>query len=85
MSRISKPKICLVCDAKGWAFDIIAQQIKKELSSLYDIKIAYFDMYTEPENLFSCLEHNKNCDLIHFFWRKSLSRFCKYSNLSKYF
>ena len=72
MSRISKPKICLVCDVKGWAFDIIAQQIKKELSSLYDIKIAYFNMYTEPENLFSCLEHNKNCDLIHFFWRKSL-------------
>ena len=69
---ISKPKISLICDVKGWAFDIIAQQLKKELSQIFDIKIDYFDMYNEPNELFSCLERNKNSDLIHFFWRKSL-------------
>ncbi len=67
-----KPKICLICDVKGWAFDIIAKEIQKELSYKYDIRLDYFDMYSEPENLFNCLERNLDCDLLHIFWRKSL-------------
>ncbi len=72
MTKKTKAKICLVCDAKGWAFDMIAQELKKDLSYKYDIRLDYFDMYTNPEELFDCIERNKDCDLIHFFWRKSL-------------
>lgn len=70
-----KPKICLLADVKGWAFDMIAQKIKKDLSYKYDIKIDYFDMYSNPDGLFECIEKNKDCDLIHVFWRKSLLLF----------
>lgn len=65
-------KICLIVDVKNWAFDMIAQKLKKDLSYKYDIKIDYYDMYKEPDMLFECIERNKECDLIHFFWRKAL-------------
>ena len=68
-------KICLIVDVKGWAFDMIAQKIKKDLSNKYDIRIDYFDMYTEEDMLYECLQRNKDCDLIHFFWRKTLLLF----------
>lgn len=68
-------KICLLCDAKGWAFDMIAQTLKKELYYKYDIRIEYFDMYNNPDMWFECLEKNKDCDLIHVFWRKTLLLF----------
>lgn len=70
-----KPRICLVCDIPNWAFDLIAQNIQKDLAYKYDIKIDYFDMYKEPDMFFECLERNKECDLIHIFWRKSLLLF----------
>mgnify|MGYP003291978665 CR=1 FL=1 len=67
-----KKKVCLVADVPGWAFDMIAQKVKKDLNYKYDIRIDYFDVYTEPENLYECIERNRDCDLIHFFWRKAL-------------
>ena len=67
-----KKRICLVADIPNWAFDMIAQKVKKDLSYKYDIKIDYYDMYSEPESLFECFERNNDCDLIHFFWRKAL-------------
>lgn len=68
-------KLCLLCDAKGWAFDMIAQTLKKELYYKYDIRIDYFDMYNNPDEWFECLEKNRDCDLIHVFWRKTLLLF----------
>ena len=70
-----KPKICLMADVKEWAFDMIAQKIKKDLSYKYSIAIDYYDMYNEPEMLFDYLEKYKDFDLIHLFWRKSLLLF----------
>lgn len=67
-----KPKICLVCDIPNWAFDIIAQKVKKNLKDKYDIKIDYYDMRETPDEFYEFLEKNSDCDLIHFFWRKSL-------------
>ena len=46
-----KKKICLVADVPNWAFDSIAQKVKKELSYKYDFRIDYFNRRTE-EDLF---------------------------------
>ncbi len=70
-----KPKICLVCDVPNWAFDIIARKLKESLSDKYDIKIDYFDIYKTSDEFYDFLEKNKEYDLIHFFWRKSLLLF----------
>lgn len=70
-----KPKICLLCDVEGWAFDSIAKKIQKDLSHKYNIVIDYFNMYEEPDNFYECIERNLDCDLIHVFWRKSLLLF----------
>ena len=65
-------KICLVADMPNWAFDKIAHKIKKELAFKYCIEIDYFNVYTSEENLYDFIERHEDCDLIHFFWRKSL-------------
>ena len=67
-----KPKICLVCDIPNWAFDIIARKVKNNLENKYDIRIDYYDMREKPDEFYEFLEKNDDCDLIHFFWRKSL-------------
>ena len=72
---IKKPKICLLCDAKGWAFDAIAKKVSEDLKDKYDFVIDYFDCYTEPEMFYECLERNSDCDLIHVFWRRTLLLF----------
>ena len=68
-------KICLVCDLKGWAFDIIAHYLKEIFFDKYDIRIKYFNISEDANNFFDLLEENDDCDLIHFFWRKSLLQF----------
>lgn len=67
-----KPKICLVCDIPNWAFDIIAQKVKRNLENKFDIRIDYYDMREKPDEFYEFLEKNDDADLIHFFWRKSL-------------
>ena len=53
-----KPKILLVVDTKGWAFDNIAKEIKKNLSNYNIVKILIL---------------GKKYDLVHFFWRGEIS------------
>ena len=65
-------KICLVCDIPNWAFDIIAQKVKKNLDDKFDITIDYYDMREKPDEFYEFLEKHDDCDLIHFFWRKAL-------------
>lgn len=67
-----KPKICIVADVPNWAFDSIAQKIKKELSYKYDIRITYFNRRTESDYLYEFIERNKDCDLFHFLNRRIL-------------
>lgn len=70
-----KQKICLVCDVPGWAFSNIATEVKNKLDYKYDIRIVYFDESREADNFYELLEANKDCDLIHFFWRRDLFQF----------
>lgn len=65
-------KICIVADVPNWAFDCIAQNIKKELSYKYDIRIEYFNRRTETDNFYQFIERNDDCDLIHFLNRRML-------------
>lgn len=67
-----KYKICIVADVPNWAFDCIAQKIKKELSYKYDIKIEYFDRRKEADNFYEFIEKNDDCNLIHFLNRRML-------------
>lgn len=68
----NKPKILLVCDVPNWAFDKIAQLVKKQLDKKFNIKIEYFNRRTEKDFLFEFIEENKDCDLVHFFNRRIL-------------
>ena len=45
-----KKKLCLVADVPNWAFDKIAQKLKKSLSDKYDITIKYFNRRDEQDN-----------------------------------
>lgn len=67
-----KQKICLVCDIPNWAFDIIAKKVKKSLDNKFDVIIDYYDMREIPDEFYEFLEKHNDCDLLHFFWRKSL-------------
>lgn len=67
-----KKKICIIADVPNWAFDNIAQKLKKELSYKYDISIDYFNRREEADNFFELVERNKDCDLIHFLNRRML-------------
>lgn len=67
-----KPNICIVADIPNWAFDNIAQKLKKELSYKYNIRIVYFDRRKEADCLFELIEGNKDCELIHFLNRRML-------------
>lgn len=67
-----KSKICVVADVPNWAFDSIAQKLKKGLSDKYEIRIAYFNRRTEAEFFYEFIEQNNDCDLIHFLNRRML-------------
>lgn len=67
-----KRKICIVADVPNWAFDKIAQKLKKELSYKYDIRIDYFNRRTEKDFFYEFVERNDDCDLIHFLNRRIL-------------
>ena len=67
-----KKRICIVADVPNWAFDRIAQQLKKDLSYKYDITIDYFDRRKEADCFFELVERVKENDLIHFLNRRML-------------
>ena len=67
-----KQKICVVADVPNWAFDNLAQKIKKELSNKYDIVIDYFDRRAESDFFYEFIEKHNNCDLVHFLNRRML-------------
>src|ERR1700736_5273253 len=56
-----KPRICILADAPGWAYDTSARQIKQQLAREFDITIRY--AVDEPS--FSSVDY----DLLHIcFW-----------------
>ena len=67
-----KKNICLVADVPNWAFDKIAQKLKKSLNNKYNITIKYFNRRDEQDYFFEFIENNNHFDLIHFFNRRTL-------------
>ena len=67
--------IALIVDIKGWAFDIAANIIKKQLKDSFKIDIFYSKSEEYNDNLLKILLRVKNYDIIHFFWRKTLIQF----------
>lgn len=67
-----KFKICIVADVPNWAFDNIANKLKKDLKYKYDIRIVYFDRRKEADYFYEFLEQNRDCDLLHFLNRRML-------------
>ena len=63
-------KIALIIDTEGWAFDNIANQIKKNLIE-YDIDIIPGRIF--EGNMLKLFLYCENYDLIHFLWRGYLS------------
>jgi len=64
-----RPKVGLVIDTAGWAFDNIASQMTKHLSSEFEMEIiASYDI-GDKLPLLLMLER---FDLVHFFWRKDI-------------
>lgn len=67
---MKKKKIALMVDMDDWAFANISKNICKNLGEKYEFKIIpllYYD-----NNLVKGYIAAKDCDLIHFFWRKHL-------------
>lgn len=58
---IRRPRVAILCDREGWAFDFSAKELQKELSEHYDIKIYYIRNNDKLDT--------KDFDLLHIcFW-----------------
>lgn len=68
---MGRKKIAFVVDIKGWAFDIIARHVKKQLSDEYIIKIYYWESYPSAKGFIKNLLLDK-VDHVHFFFREQL-------------
>ena len=69
-NTISRIKIALIPDEKGWAFDNIAKQIKKNLNYYYEFTIIPYEKYLySPAEFCNTV---KDCHILHFFWRDTI-------------
>jgi len=68
-------KVALIPDVPNWAFDIAAHIIKNNLADEYKIDIFPSTDEDFDRDLFKILEHLKDYDVIHFFWRAILLDF----------
>jgi glycosyltransferase involved in cell wall biosynthesis len=67
-----RPKIAIIADIKGWAFDNIAKSIHRNLSNRYDINILYIEDFADYVSMFTCVFSSPyNYDIIHCLWRES--------------
>jgi glycosyltransferase involved in cell wall biosynthesis len=67
-----RPRIVLVADVRGWAFDNIAQHIRTHLGDAFEVFVIYFGEYPD---WIACLREivmDLAPDLVHFFWREYL-------------
>ncbi len=68
---MKKKKIALVVDADNWAFANISNAIVKYVDK-YDFEILPLSYF--HNNLLKLYIAAKDCDLIHFFWRESVTQ-----------
>ncbi len=67
----NRPKIALVTDAEGWAFDNIALQLQKHLSDQFEFRIIPANIV---DNLNRILIMTDDCHILHFFWREHVAQ-----------
>lgn len=80
VNRINgKPRVAIVIDKEGWAFDNAAKQIKKYLSRYYEIEIIPMDLF--GDNVVKLFILGYEFDLMFIMWRGILSWL--YSDYSK--
>ena len=68
----ARPRIVLVADVRGWAFDNISQHIRTHLGDAFEVFVIYFGEYPD---WIACLHEivmDLAPDLVHFFWREYL-------------
>src|SRR5262249_37303494 len=66
----SKPRIALVVDSPGWAFDNIAQRVATHLADEFSFEAHYQADYGWPDAYRIVPETlGAGYDLVHFFWR----------------
>lgn len=64
----------MVADTPGWVFSRIAERIREHLGSRFDVHIVFLNMLPRHEELVTELfKADDGFDLIHFFWRETLS------------
>lgn len=62
------PKVALVVDAHGWAFDNVTEQIVRRLSDRYEFSVFYL-CDEECNHVAKVLFALKGFDMVHIFWR----------------
>ena len=67
-----KPRLVLVPDVPGWAFDNIAQQLRRHLSDMFEVTILYLADYDDTVACIHDIVMTHRPELVHFFWRESL-------------
>jgi glycosyltransferase involved in cell wall biosynthesis len=70
--RRAQPRIVLVCDVRGWAFDNIAQHIRTHLGDAFEVFIIYCGEYPDWTQCLHEIVMDLAPDLVHFFWREYL-------------
>lgn len=67
-------RIALVADTPNWVFSRIAERIRDHLGARYDVRIVHSSLLHGCEELVPLLFGAEDgYDLVHFFWRESLS------------
>lgn len=66
-------KIALVADSPGWVFSRIADRVRECLGSRHDVRVVFSSLLAGHEELVPALFDDDGFDLVHFFWRESLS------------
>ena len=78
-AKFKKPKVLLICDAPGWAFDRIAQQQKTHLSANFDIVITYSNNWESMK----CFLFEGEWAAVIFLWRAPLFQLVRESLLTE--
>lgn len=69
------PRLVIIADIKNWAFDIVANNMKKCLADNFQVDIIYSNDEKYHKDLYTILEDAKGYDIIHVLWRKLLLQF----------
>lgn len=71
-----KPKLLLVADVEGWAYDNIAKTLARFLGSRFRVEIAYHRSFEgKTHAAIRRYLFDADAEFVHFFWRETIVRF----------